>query len=346
MHRTIRFLVLIAGAAVIAAATHANVEHAGGYHAADAPMIIALAVLLTVGMSFCGYLWGGNQRFGSVLLGLCILSGEAYWVLTNTEREIATREERDAPALRAFEARADAEKRVTKAEENLKDASDAVTNEAAKKDCLKNCAAMLTGAVTTARTALDDARRVLSNTPRPLSPAPLPARLSIAPWLWDLIMAGLRSLAVVGGSIAIGLAAHPKRERQGDERVVSPEATFAEVSSAQPRRLTLSARSKSKTTDFAPRVNKREHVARFLRDTNFRHEPNGQASLRALHALYNDWCSGDRLSPKELGAELRAIVDALDLKCEQAGSDVIVRGAALGDHGATATSSQGGRLRH
>ena len=50
----LRVLVFIAAAGVIAAATHANVLHAGGYGSRDAPLIITLAILLALGMAFVG----------------------------------------------------------------------------------------------------------------------------------------------------------------------------------------------------------------------------------------------------------------------------------------------------
>jgi hypothetical protein len=39
----------------------------------------------------------------------------------------------------------------------------------------------------------------------------------------------------------------------------------------------------------------------------------------------------EKLPPAELGKELRAIINALGLKCEQSGRDVVVYGAAIND---------------
>ena len=319
----LRLCVFLAGTAVVAAATHANVLHAGGYASSDAPLIIAIAALLTVGMAFCGLLWGSKHRFGAVGLGLCILSGETYWVLINADREIARQEERYAPLLKAHEARTEAEKRVATAEAALKDANAAVTTEAAKRDCLKNCAAMLTASAAAARVDLDAARSALTNTPRPLSPAPLSARLGIAPWLWDLVMAGLRSLAVVGGSLAIGLSLHSER-RLGAKSATAPPALDADPS------LKRKAPKRAAKLEVIAPPNRREHVAHFLRST-LTPDPSGQTSLRALHRRYAEWCNGEGLSAAELGRELRAIIDALGLECQEAGRDVIVYGAAISD---------------
>jgi hypothetical protein len=136
---------------------------------------------------------------------------------------------------------------------------------------------------------------------------PLSESLGIAPWAWQLLLAGLRTLGITGGSLAIGMALHPRR--------------LANVTEAeQPTRI-----------EIIPPLNKREHVSHFLRATKFRPDPSGQASLRALAARYNDWASDQRLPPSELGTELRAIIDALGLKCEASGRDVIVYGAAISE---------------
>ena len=189
MHKAaLKACVMAAGASVVAAATHANVDHAGGYGSPDAPLIIALAVLLSIGMAFAGL---AGHRLSAVLLGICILSGEAYWVLTNAEREVARRELQEAPTREARDARMKAEQRVADALVGVAAAAAAVTSEAAKKDCLKNCAALLTASQTTAQNELAAARNALTDTPPAASISPLPDRLGIASWLWDLVMAGL-----------------------------------------------------------------------------------------------------------------------------------------------------------
>jgi hypothetical protein len=91
MHSAIlRALVFLAAAAVIAAATHANVMHAGGYGSRDAPLIITLAVLLALGMAFVGVCFNEGRRWQAILLAVLILAGEAYWVLINADREVAS----------------------------------------------------------------------------------------------------------------------------------------------------------------------------------------------------------------------------------------------------------------
>jgi hypothetical protein len=89
MPSVIRILVFIAAAGVIGAATHANVMHTGGYGSRDAPLIIALAVLLALGMAFVGVCFNEGRRWQAILLAVLILAGEAYWVLINADREVA-----------------------------------------------------------------------------------------------------------------------------------------------------------------------------------------------------------------------------------------------------------------
>lgn len=322
---TWRLLVTLAGIGVIGAATHANVEHAGGYASPDAPIIISLAFLLSVGIAFCGYLWGSRQRLGAVILGACILSGEAYWVLTNTEREIAAREERDAPVLRAIEARDKAEKRVARAETALVGANADVAASAAKKDCARNCAMLLAAAVTAATTELSEARTELSKTPRPTSVAPLPARLGIAPWLWDLIMAGLRSLAVVGASIAVGLATHRQRTTSpGRIQIVEkPVPLVAKQRSLAPPR-------RKRTPEIVHSA--RNHAAEFgIRC--MQPDPHGEARMLQVHERYKTWCSENskpRLPAPQLAQELAELLTHAGIHVEdRGGGDLVVRGVRL-----------------
>jgi hypothetical protein len=112
-------------------------------------------------------------------------------------------------------------------------------------------------------------------------------------------------LGIMGGSLAIGMALHPRKTTSAP----GPEPA---------------------TIEILPPLSKREHVSHFLRAV-LKPDPSGQASLRRLHARYNDWASDQRLPPAELGMELRAVIDALGLKCEPSGRDVVVYGAAISD---------------
>lgn len=173
MPSAIRILVFIAAAGVIAAATHANVMHAGGYGSRDGPLIIALAVLLALGMAFVGICFNEGRRWQAILLAGLILCGEAYWVLINADREVASLDAVSAPVTEMREARVSALSRVERAE-TAKRASDAAAiSEAAKKDCGSNCAKLLLSGQQDADRELDAARKGLEGLPEPRSAAPL-----------------------------------------------------------------------------------------------------------------------------------------------------------------------------
>ncbi len=312
----LRVLVFLAAAGVIAAATHANVLHAGGYGSQDAPLIITLAILLALGMAFVGVCFNEGKRSMAVLLTILILAGEAYWVLINAEREVASLDAASASVAELQSARASAQARVDRAEAAKRQADAAAISEAAKKDCASNCAKLLLAGQEQAARELDAARAALVPLPEPRSVTPLSDRLGIPQWAWQLLLAGLRSLGITGGSLAIGMALHPKRAAKAQLEEPSPQKV------ERPARVQIMP---------LPRLNKREHVAAFLKAVGFQPDPLGRASLRGLHVKYNDWCQGEKLPAADLGKELRSIIDALGLKCEQSGRDVIVHGAAITD---------------
>ena len=339
-----RALVALAAAGVIAAATHANVNHAGGYGSQDAPLIIAIAAMLAVVMGFVGVLFNEGRWFGALLLGLCILSGEAYWLFLNAEREIATRAAIAAPVAEARAAHDAARQRVkvseaaltrigetTRLQRALADkatADQVVVESAALRGCASNCRKLLEHQVqaaerevsmaraeislsrTAAERELEKTRTALATLPKPLSVTPLPDRLGFAPWAWDLVMAVLRSLAVVGASLAIGLAVHPRRRHRTAEIV-------------KPQNIEVTAHP----------VNKRQHVAQFLSST-LRPDPTGGTSLRELHGRYGEWCARSAVVPLpagELGEELKLMFGAIGLECKRLEHDVIVEGTAIAD---------------
>jgi hypothetical protein len=326
MPSAIRILVFIAAAGVIGAATHANVMHAGGYASRDAPLIIALAVLLALGMAFVGVCFNEGRRWQAILLAVLILAGETYWVLINADREVASLDAIAAPVAQMRADRSAAASRLRRAETAKTDADTAAISEAAKKDCASNCAKLLLAGQQQAELDLKQAREALARLPEPRSVTPLSDRLGIAPWAWDLVLAGLRSLGILGGSLAIGMVLHSRRPAAAGAVVANAqtEDTPRKLSAGRPRLIG----SSTSIEILPPRPrNKREHVSLFLREV-LKPDPSAQASLRSLHARYNDWRGDEKLPPAELGKELRAIINALGLKCEQSGRDVVVYGAA------------------
>jgi hypothetical protein len=205
-------IVILAALGVLAAATHANVMHAGGYYSDGAPLAMTLSALLAVGIAYATTSWRDGSQALAALLGLCIVSGEVYWLVVNAERELAAREEMEAPSRAAKEARNAAKDRLKRAEDAKRKADSDAVEQAALPGCAKNCAAILKDAKDRAERELTTAREAVVALPPERSASPLSERLGIASWAWDLILAGLRSLAVVGASVALALALHPKRE--------------------------------------------------------------------------------------------------------------------------------------
>ena len=294
-----RVLVAISALAVVLTVTHANVEQAGGYFSADAPMIMAVAALTTVGMGFMSYSYGEDFKLSAVLLALLLLCGEAYWLFLTADRELLVRQAQSAPTDEAEKAYAMARKRVDEAKATKDRADLAAVEEAAKPGCKANCVALIGQTQGTANNELTAARAALAAIKMPQPGMPQ--------WAYDLLVAALRSGVVMGASLALGMALHPRK-------ATSREITEGSVEILPPLPM-----------------DRREHVARFL---NAAIEPatKGGASLRALHAQYQGWCRSHAvpmLPAPELGDELIRVFDALGLKRKRTRDDVIIRGASL-----------------
>jgi hypothetical protein len=324
----LRILAAILGLAVVGAATHLNVMHAGGYQSGEAFLIITVAGMLGVGMGYAATVWRDRSKIGATALVLCLLAGETYWLLQNTERELQSRADIEAPLAAQREARRKAEQRIADAKEAKHKADSAALEQAALPACRKNCADLLTAAVNTATTELANAQAALALLPRAASSAVLADNIGMPRWAWDLIMGGLRGLAVFGGSIAFALAAHPHRHAAKAAKV---ETLIVEPArAAKPPRPRKTPHS-SPLAIIARPINEREHVSHFLRIA-VRPDPNAETSLRQLNDRYPGWCreqSVDPLPPAQLGQQLRSIIDAIGLECVPTGRDVIIRGAAL-----------------
>jgi hypothetical protein len=307
----------VAGLGVVATATHLNVLHVGGYNSVEAPLIIAVAALVAIGMGFGAWAWGEGRRWSALLLWTLILAGEGYWVLTNADRELVARQKQSAPITNAERERELAEKRLNEAKKAKADADKAAVEEAAKPGCKTNCAALLMAAQAAANAELAEARKAQASATVPQAQTALAASFGIEQSRWDLFIAALRSGMTMAGALALGIAIHPggtskARSAPNDVPAPVPPPKTAVVTLARP-------------------MNKREHVSQFLKAVI---QPNkdGDASLRALHGKYPAWCRAraiDQISARELGQELRTIIDTIGLECEQRDGDVIIRGASL-----------------
>ena len=92
-----------------------------------------------------------------------------------------------------------------------------------------------------------------------------------------------------GGSLAIGMVLHPRRPLKV-EAAIAAEQPPEKLRSGRPRLI-----GNSTSIEILPPrpPNKREHVSLFLREV-LKPDPSAQASLRSLHARYNEWL---RLKP-------------------------------------------------
>jgi hypothetical protein len=206
----IRIFAVIAGAAVIAAALQANVQAAGGWYGPDAPMIVSIAVLLAVGIGFAPTVWHSGSKFMAIVLVMCLLAGEVYWLGINLERELAHRELTSAPRTAAAAAKLAAKQRLDDAIVAASAADAAKLNQAALPGCKAGCVDLLKSASENARREVSDARAALSAVTATTSTT-LADRLGLPTWKLDLIFAALRSAAVIGGSLLVALAIHPRR---------------------------------------------------------------------------------------------------------------------------------------
>jgi hypothetical protein len=176
---------------------------------------------------------------------------------------------------------------------------------------------------------LASARSGYDGLPDPVAASSLAAHLNVPQWAWDLIMAGLRSIATMGASVALGAALHGRRTNAA-AKVRQP----IEVEVVAPRPIAQPRRSQTKPMIAlpAPRDGSLEHDSQFLKHTVFRPDPRGEASLKELQRRYVGWCQLREvpvLPPAEFGKQLRSIIDAIGLECEPKQGDMIIHGATV-----------------
>ena len=303
---------------VVGTAMHLNVMHTGGYQAEDAPLSMAVAALVAFGMGFVSWAFTEGFRGGAILLGILLLVGEGYWLLTNADRELVARKVQTAPITEAQRTRNIAEKRLADAKKAKADADKAAFHEAAKPGCKAHCASMLAATQNTANAELATACAAYAAAQIPKSATALAANLGVEQWQWDLFIATLRSGMIAAGALVLGIAIHPSRKAK--VAVDPPTAPERPVPASH------------RLTTLACPLNRREHVSQFLHAVIRPDEVSADFSLRALHGKYPDWCRThaiEQLPPPALGREIRAVIDVIGLECEPRDGDVIIRGASL-----------------
>jgi hypothetical protein len=305
----IRALAIVAGIGVVSASTHLNILHAGGYGAPDTPLMIAVAGMVVIGMAFAGLVWSDGRKASAIVVTVCLLAGEAYWTLANAEREIANRVVAAAPSTEARNARKDAENRLSRAITAKQAADTSILADAAKADCASNCRALLLSAQQAANSEWLAASAALLGVPNVLSPTPLADHIGIAAWLWDLIVAGLRSVGVLGGSLMIGMAtvtrkkaAPPKLELVASKPQPAPVPQISPVESKRPapHPIPPPAPASNPRANVVPLTAKRQLPEGMVSDFASRRlskSLGSEADMKSCYLAYQKWCEEQNKQP-------------------------------------------------
>lgn len=227
MLRAVAFLV---GVGLLGAAAHINILAGGGYADPQAIAVLAIAASVAVSAIVIGAAWGERRRWLAGLLLITLTAGEAYNLNATAERVIAGREVKQAP-LRAHKKRRaeisakiahirvpETSDRLQAALANQRKIAADVSAKADKRNCARNCRALLETAtenasaevvaareelVAQATAAIERRERLeseLAALPAPVMHSPLAERLGAPPWLWDVIIGALGSLALNGSA--------------------------------------------------------------------------------------------------------------------------------------------------
>ncbi len=217
----------------------------------DAIYALALGVFVTAGIigiaiSAKRYALGGFLIF-------CLLCGEGYNFVKTAEREIASRETTQSATDTVLLSRETMRGTIKNAEAALVKAQNAVTDNAAARDCLKNCVLALGNAVIAAQAALDKANTDYAKTNRPPSANPLADRSGFAAWVIDLAAAALKSLAMNGlaaGLVAFGAHGVTVPARK-EAATVAPAVELPRIAvSEEPAPMALTAANDGGQSDF------------------------------------------------------------------------------------------------
>lgn len=344
MSPAMRVVLGMAGVAVVASATWANIVHAGSWSTPDALVMIAVATLVALGTAGADATWRGGRRVWAVALGLCLCAGEVFVMASVIEREIATRETRVAPLLEAKARREAAQTRIAAAETATKEAAAAVVSEAAKPGCRRECAALLKDNALRAEEELAAARGALAALPAVRSAAPLAEHIGMPGWAYELGLAILRSLAVFGGSIAIGLTIHATGRLHGRDRdaaeqpsavTAEPMATRVAMNGDWPSPAILEAPAIPRVALAAPANDavggEIGNVTLFMAEC-VRPSKRSRIEVGDLYAAYEAWCRARGLAAKArpyFAADASAVIEHVGIATADKGDKVYLIGARL-----------------
>jgi hypothetical protein len=249
----VRVLAILAGVLILLACTWAVIE-AGQLTGAHVALVAALAFGTCIGAMVIAR----SSFLVGVWVAVAVLCGEGYGMLATAERIIAVRDASQAPTRQAEQERRVAEghlrsaeaalvaaqtsPRLTAALQGKATAEKALVEKASERGCAENCRLLLQSAVSGAVVEINAARaelergrtqlqgevvkareRVAAIKMPAVTGTALAQRLGIAPWLLDLIAAGLLTVGANGLAAAlIAWGAHGAAPRVITTAVTAP----------------------------------------------------------------------------------------------------------------------------
>jgi len=199
-----RAVAIVCGVIVLSAATWAAIDAASltGAH-------LWLLVALAIGTAGGAVVLGRSAGRWTLLVIPAVLAGEASGMLATAERIIRAREQSAGVVIGAQSAAKARKERISDARAALEKHDLEAPKTSALKHCAENCKAMLSETRASLSAALDKAYGLPIDAEASRSPSPLADRLGIAPWLLDLIAAGLMTIGANGlAVILIAWGAH------------------------------------------------------------------------------------------------------------------------------------------
>ena len=295
-----RAVAIAAGVILLSAATWAAIEAASlsGAH-------LWLMVALAIGTAGGAVVLGRSAGRWTLLVIPAVLAGEASGMLATAERIIKGREQSAGVVIGAQSAAKAREARIADARADLlKHDADAKVQIAAKH-CADKCKALLDETRAALTAALDKAYALPVDAAAGRSPSPLADRLGIAPWLLDLIAAGLMTVGANGlAVILIAWGAHGPVTHD-TPNVTHDGAEARKMGLSAPKNVTHGAAHV--TSDVRPASNEQREPSNVTPFKRPRPAPPLWGKF-ALEALEPD--DGSRVAVKDVVAAYRGWLEA------------------------------------
>lgn len=283
-----RAVAIAAGVILLSSATWAAIEAAGltGAH-------LWLMVALAIGTAGGAVVLGRSAGRWTLLVIPAVLAGEASGMLATAERIIRAREQSAGVVIDAQVAARGREARIADARADLAKHDREAISKIAERHCADKCKALLDETRGKLDAALQAAYALPIDANAGRSPAPLADRLGIAPWLLDLIAAGLMTVGANGlAVILIAWGAH------GPVTHVTPNVTHEGANARK-----MGPEAGENVTDSRPNVTPASNVTPFKRQ-----RPAPLWGKFALEALEPD--DGSRVAVKDVVSAYRGWLEA------------------------------------